>query len=90
VNGAVALLAGLAVAAPQAALVAGAVGAVAVLVRASAVLLDKATGKSIGVYRTSLLPHERFGAGDPAARHPADGLLSAQDMSFSYEVVDIG
>jgi hypothetical protein len=89
VKGAIALLAGLAVAAPQAALVAGAVGAVAVLVRTSAVLLDKATGKSIGVYRTSLLPHERFGAGDPAARYPADGLLRAQDMSFSYEIVDV-
>ena len=90
VNGAIALLASLAVAAPQAALAAGAVGAVAVLVRASAVLLDKATGKSIGVYRTSLLPHERFGAGDPAARYPAEGLLRARDMSFSYEVVDVG
>jgi hypothetical protein len=90
VKGAVALLAGLALAAPQAALMAGAVGAVAVLVRAGAVLLDRATGKSIGVYRTSLLPHERFGAGDPAARYPADGLLRAQDMSFCYEVVDTG
>lgn len=90
VKGAVALLAGLAIAAPQAALVAGAVGAVAVLVRTGAVLLDKATGKSIGVYRTSLLPHEQFGAGDPAANHPAEGLLRAQDMSFSYEVVDVG
>ena len=90
VKGAVALLVGLAIAAPQAALVAGAVGAVAVLVRTSAVLLEKATGKSIGVYRTSLLPHEQFGAGDPAAHHPAEGLLRAQDMSFSYEVVDVG
>src|SRR5262249_41953233 len=66
VKGAVALLSGLALAAPQAALVAGTVGAVAVLIRASAALLAKATGKSIGVYRTSLLPHERLGAGDPA------------------------
>jgi hypothetical protein len=90
VKGAIALLAGLAIAAPQAALVAGAVGAVAVLVRTGAVLLDAATGKSIGVYRTSLLPHERFGAGDPAARYPAEGLLRAQDMSFCYEVVDTG
>ena len=89
VKGALALLASLAVAAPQAALVAGAVGAVAVLIRSGAVLLDKATGKSIGVYRTSLLPHERFGVGDPAARYPAEGLLRAQDMSFSYEVIDV-
>ena len=90
VKGAIALLAGLALAAPQAALAAGAVGAVAVLIRAGAVLLDRATGKSIGVYRTSLLPHERFGAGEPAARYPAAGLLRSQDMSFCYEVVDMG
>jgi hypothetical protein len=89
VKGAVELLSGLALAVPQAALVAGTVGAVAVLIRASAALLTKATGKSIGVYRTSLLPHERLGAGDPAARHPAEGLLRAQDMSFCYEVVDV-
>ena len=60
------------------------------LVRASAILPDRTTGKSIGVYRTSLLPHERFGAGDPAARYPAEGLLRAHDMSFPYEIVDVG
>lgn len=90
VQGAISLLAGLGLAAPQAVLIAGSVGAVAVLVRAGAILLDRATGKGIGVYRTSLLPHERFGAGDPAARHPPEGLLQSQDMSFSYEVVDMG
>ena len=89
VKGAVAVLAGLAVAAPQAALVAGSVAAVATLVRMGARLLDEATGRSIGVYRTSLLPHERFGAGPPSGRHPGRGLLQAQDMSFAYEVIEL-
>lgn len=77
-------LAGLAVAAPAAAAVAGSVAAVAVLVRTAARLIDKARGASIGVYRTTLLPHERFGA---STRHPAGGLLRAQDMSFAFEVI---
>jgi hypothetical protein len=87
VKAALAALAGLAVTAPQAAAGVAVVAAVATLVRTSAALLDKAVGKSIGVYRTSLLPHQRFGAGDPAGRHPHSGLLRAQDMSFAYEVV---
>ena len=92
VKGAVAALAGLAVAAPEAALVAGSAAAVATLVRTGARLLDAVQGTSIGVYRTSLLPHQRFGAGtDPpgVGRHPTDGLLTAQDMSFAFEVVDL-
>ena len=89
VKAALALLAGLAVAAPAAAAVAGSVAAVATLVRTGARLLDKATGRSIGVYRTSLLPHERFGAGQPARRHPDSGGLTAQDMSFAFEVIDL-
>ncbi|MFD5697290.1 caspase family protein [Streptomyces lasiicapitis] len=69
---------------------AGAVDAVAALVRAAAVLLDRATGASTGAYRTTLLPHERYAVGDGAARHPADGLLRAGELSFAYEVVDTG
>jgi Caspase domain len=87
VKAALATLMGLAVAAPQAAVAVAAVAAVATLVRTGAALLDAAVGKSIGVYRTSLLPHERFGAGDPVGRHPQSGLLRAQDMSFAFEVV---
>jgi len=80
-------LAGLAVAAPQAALAVTSVAAVATLLRTGARVLDAAVGKSIGVYRTSLLPHERFGTGDPVGRHPPEGLLRSQDMSFAFEVV---
>ncbi|MDP9388511.1 MAG: caspase family protein [Actinomycetota bacterium] len=92
VKGAVAVLAGLGLAAPHAAVVAGSAAAVATLVRTGARLLDAVQGKSIGIYRTSLLPHQRFGAGSEppgAARHPAQGLVEAQDMSFAFEVVDL-
>ena len=85
-------LAGLAVAAPQAAVVAGSAAAVAALVRAGGRVLDALQGKSIGVYRTSLLPHERFGAGEDegaAGRHPGEGVLRAQDMSFAFEVIAV-
>jgi hypothetical protein len=90
VAGAIATLAALAVAAPTAAVVAGSVGAVATLIGTGARLLSDFMGTSIGVYRTSLLPHERFGAGDPAQRHPVAGAINAQDMSLAYEVVDAG
>ena len=62
-----------------------AVAAVAVLVRTAARLINAAADKSVGVYRTSLLPYERFGIG----LHPATGLLDAQDMALAYEVVDL-
>ena len=86
VAAAVATLAGLAVAAPAAGLVAGSIAAVAMLVRTAARAIERVNGRSIGVYRTSLLPHQRFGVG----RHPAQGLIRAQDMSFAFEVVDVG
>jgi hypothetical protein len=89
VKTALAALARLAIAAPQAAPAAASVAAVATLVRTRARLLDAAVGKSIGVYRTSLLPHERFGAGDRARRHPPSGLLRAQDISLALEVVEL-
>lgn len=93
VKGAVAVLAGLGLAAPHAAAVAASTAAVAALVRTGARLLDAVRGKGIGVYRTSLLPHQRFGAGpapSEAGRHPSEGLIRAQDMSFAFEVVDLG
>ncbi|MGH9181377.1 MAG: hypothetical protein ACRDY5_06645, partial [Acidimicrobiales bacterium] len=91
-GGAVTSLAGLAVAAPPAAAIAGSAAAVATIVRTGARLLDAIVGHSIGVYRTSLLPHQRFGAAaDPpgAGRHPTEGLIHAQDMSFAFEVIDL-
>lgn len=92
VKGAIAALAGLGMAAPQAAVVAATTAAVATIVRTGSRLLDAVRGKGIGVYRTSLLPHQRFGAAaDPpgAGRHPEQGLIKAQDMSFAFEVVDL-
>jgi Caspase domain len=59
-----------------------AVGASVVLARIAYELLLGATGKSIGLYRTSFLAHEQFGAG----RHPATGLHRAQDFSFSLVI----
>lgn len=83
-------LAALAVAAPAAAAIAGSVAAVATLVRTGARLLSAQAGTSIGVYRTSLLPHERYGAGAPAQRHPASGSITAQDLALAFEIIDAG
>jgi hypothetical protein len=90
VAAAVTTLAALAVAAPAAAVIAGSVAAVATLIRTGARLLSAHAGTSIGVYRTSLLPHERYGAGQPALRHPAAGSITAQDLALAYEVIDAG
>ncbi|SFR28100.1 Caspase domain-containing protein [Lentzea waywayandensis] len=87
VAAAIVTLAALAVAAPAAAAVAGGAAAVAVLVRTAAKVLTALQGKSIGVYRTTLLPHQAFGAVDGVGRHPAQGLIKAQDMSFAFEVI---
>jgi len=59
-----------------------AVGASAVLARMAYELILSVAGKSIGLYRTSFLAHEGFGAG----RHPATGLYRAQDFSFSLVI----
>ena len=88
VAGALATLAALAVAAPAAAAITGSIAAVATLVRTGARLLNAYSGTSIGVYRTSLLPHERYGAGQPATRHPSQGTIAAQDLALAYEIVD--
>ncbi|WP_217134980.1 caspase family protein [Streptomyces sp. AC558_RSS880] len=82
-------LTALAAAEPTAAVVAGSAAAVAILIRMAARMIDQSRGTSIGVYRTTLLPHQRFGVGDGVGRHPAQGLLRAQDMSLVFEVVDL-
>jgi hypothetical protein len=56
-----------------------AVGASTVLARIAYELVLGVAGKSIGLYRTSFLARERFGAG----RHPPERLYRAQDFSFS-------
>jgi hypothetical protein len=88
---AISTITALAVAQPTAALVAGSAGAVGLLVRTAARVIDQLRGSSIGVYRTSLLPHEGFGVNGAAnglGRRPIDGLIHAQDISFALEFVD--
>ena len=80
------VLAGLAALSPQGAAAIAGVGAAATLMNISSRLLAAATGKSVGLYRTSLLATEGFGIG----RHPETGLLRSQDFSFAYEVVSPG
>src|SRR5262249_7371998 len=79
------VLAGLAVAAPQATATVAAIGAAATICNVSARLLTAALGTSIGLYRTTLLAQEGFGQG----RHPASGAMRAQDFSFGYEVLAV-
>ena len=71
-------------AAPQAAVIVGAVGAAATLANVAYKLLKNITGNTIGLYRTSWLQYrDRFGIG----RHPDKDSFRQQDFSFWYEVV---
>lgn len=78
---------------PPAALVAGAEAAVATLVRSAADVLDAASEINVGVYRTTLLPHDRFGAGLPGQfgpdgrRLPAAGTIRTRDAELVFEIV---
>jgi hypothetical protein len=85
VRDALVALGGLVVAAPHAAVAFGAVAAVATLVTVGARLVQVATGRDIGTYRTSKLAFERFGEG----RTPPEGRRRAQDLEFAYEVIDV-
>ena len=80
---AAATLVGLAALGPQSAAAIAGIGASATLMSVGARLIRAAVGKSIGLYRTSLLGSEGFAIG----RHPANGLLRSQDFSFAYEIV---
>jgi Caspase domain len=82
---AVMALAGIAGIGPQGAAAVVGIGAAATLVGIGSRLVAAATGKSIGLYRTSLLAAEAFGVG----RHPRAGLLCSQDFSFAYEIVAV-
>jgi hypothetical protein len=79
------LLVGLAVAAPTAGAIVAGLGAATTVSNIAYKLLSAAVGKSIGLYRTSLLASERFGVG----RHPAAGVMRAQDFSFWYQVSEV-
>ena len=65
------------------AVAAAAVASVATLVRVGAGLVQAAVGKDIGLYRTSFLAFEQFGAG----RQPREGFRDAQGIEFAYEIL---
>jgi Caspase domain len=83
---AAATLVGLAALGPQGAAAIAGISASATLVSIGARLIRAGVGKSIGLYRTSLLASEGFATG----RHPANGLLRSQDFSFAYEIACVG
>lgn len=78
-------LAGVAVAAPQAAAAAALVGAGAVVVNVAYRLLRGVVGTAIGLYRGSRLAREQFGVG----RHPEHGSLRVQDFSIAFSIEDV-
>ena len=83
-QGAIATLAGLAIAAPQVAAVTAAVGAAALLGDFAYRVIREAAGKTIGLYRASFLQyHHGFGTG----RHPESGSYRVDDFSFWYDIL---
>lgn len=85
VQSAMTMAGGLVLAAPTVTLGVATVAAVAELVRVGARLVTAAVGQHIGLYRTSLLPHESFGIG----RHPVTGLKEAQGIRFAFEITPL-
>jgi hypothetical protein len=75
-------LIGLAAGSAHAGVAMAAAGACVVLGNTAYRLLTAAVGRSVGLYRTSLLAGEAFGVG----RHPSADLLRAQDFSFAFSV----
>lgn len=84
-QGALAQLGGMLVTTPQAAMAVAAVGASAVVINIAYRLLQRVVGDSIGLYRTTLLAHERFGTD----RNADQNLVRAQDFSFTYTVESV-
>jgi hypothetical protein len=77
-------LLGLAVAAPQVAVVTAAIGAAALVGNFAYQVVRQATGATIGLYRGSFLQHrDGFGIGT----HPDQGARRDQDLSLQYEIV---
>ena len=74
----------LALAAPQVSLVTSAIAGAATIAKLAWEILRKATGDTIGLYRTSWLQRrDRFGLG----RHPEEGTFREQGLEFWYEIV---
>lgn len=81
---AISTLLGLAVVAPQVAVVTAALSATTVIGNFAYQILRQATGSTIGLYHTSLLQYrDKFGIG----RHPEKGAYREKDLSFWYEIV---
>jgi Caspase domain len=79
------VLAGLALAAPAAATIVAAAAAAGTIGYFAEKVLTAAVDASIGLYRTSFLPSQRFGLGT----HPQTGVIRAQDFSFLFEIVGL-
>jgi len=77
-------LLGLAVAAPQVAVVTGAIAAAATIGNFASDVLQQVTGATVGLYRASWLQsRDRFGLG----RHPEAGSFRQKDLEFWFEIV---
>jgi len=84
-GGALEAIVGLAVTAPQAAIVAGAVGAASVIGNLAYQVVRAVSGNTIGIYHGNRLAYpDRFGIG----RNPPASTYQRGDMSFWYEVVE--
>jgi hypothetical protein len=85
VSGAIGTMLGLAVAAPQVAVVTAAIAAAGVLGDVAYRLLRRATGSTIGLYRNSHLQfRDGFGIGDHPGPPPES--FRVNDLSFRYQV----
>lgn len=84
IQGAVGTMLGLTAIAPQATTFAAALGAASTLGNFAYQVLDKVTGDTVGLYRTSWLQYrDKFGIG----RHPQKGSHKVKDISFWYEII---
>jgi len=72
---------------PPPSVVAASEAAVAALVGTAARALADGTEASTGVYRTTLLPSQRYGTGSPG-RHPASGTIRAGDAELALLVTE--
>jgi hypothetical protein len=85
ISGAVNSLLSLATGVPNAALITTAIGAASRIGTFAYRLLNQITGKSIGFYHACWLESESLGIG----RHPKNGVISKENLSFAYEIIDI-